>query len=289
MKLELTRPDKSGLIVTSIDGLGPVKALINTTECANLDGVRANSTRLGSRNIVLHLTIYPYADIETTRQKTYRYFPIKQKVTLTIETDNRIGITEGIVESNEPDIFSSQESTSISILCPYPYFYSGNDNSKVITYLGDASDFQFPFSNESLTSKLIEFRGLAAGKQYPVYYYGDSVPGIIVHIKARGSVVNPAIKSVTINRKIGISSSKLISYTGQGVIAGDEFVISTISGDKYAKLIRNGEEINILNCLDRNAGWFWLVTGTNYFSVTATGDVSLLRVWFEYKTIYEGI
>ena len=36
--LELTRPEKSGFIVESIDGLGPAKANINVTDISTNDG-----------------------------------------------------------------------------------------------------------------------------------------------------------------------------------------------------------------------------------------------------------
>ena len=289
LRMELTNPERSGFIITAIDGLGPVKANINSTECANADGARYNSARLSYRNITMHLTMYPYGNIENLRQKTYKYFPIKQKVNLEIETDNRICVTEGYVEANEPDIFSSQESTNISIMCPYPYFYSGDDDATSVAHFGSDEGFEFPFSNESLDTPKLSFAGIVSGGRYPVVYDGDSNPGVIIHIFARGSVVNPGVKSVTLNKTITISSSKLTSLTGSGVLAGDEFVISTIRGNKYATLIRNGESINILSCLGQNAGWFWLVNGKNMFSVSGTGDISLLRVWVEYKKLYEGI
>ena len=42
--LELTRPEKSGFIVESIDGLGPAKANINVTDISTNDGGIFNSS-----------------------------------------------------------------------------------------------------------------------------------------------------------------------------------------------------------------------------------------------------
>ena len=121
--LELMRPEKSGLIVREISGLGPSKATINTSDVATMDGSVYNSSRRENRNIVLDLMMYPFPTIEDSRLLTYRYFPIKKQVRLEIETDNLNVHTYGYVESNEPDIFSEEESTQISIICPDPNFY----------------------------------------------------------------------------------------------------------------------------------------------------------------------
>ena len=137
IKLELGKPDVSGFLIKSITGLGPAKANVNTTEVSTNDGSLFNSARLSQRNIVLDMvfinTVYGES-IEDLRQKSYKYFPLKKSVELTIETDNRYVKTTGYVESNEPNIFSSQEGTQISIICPDPYFYSAGEDGKVILW-----------------------------------------------------------------------------------------------------------------------------------------------------------
>jgi phage-related protein len=131
IKLELGRPEQSGFLIKSISGLGPSKANINTTEVSTNDGSLFNSARLNQRNIVFDFIFVESINresIEDIRQKSYKYFPIKKNVDLLIETDNRIVKTTGYVESNEPNIFSSQEGAQISIICPDPYFYSTEKN-----------------------------------------------------------------------------------------------------------------------------------------------------------------
>ena len=86
-----------------------------------MDGSVYSSARTTERNIVLTLAMMFAPTIEDSRQKTYHFFPVKGKVKLVIETDNRQVQTEGYVESNEPDIFSEAETAQISIL-PRPVF-----------------------------------------------------------------------------------------------------------------------------------------------------------------------
>ena len=97
-RFELAFPDESGFAVQSISGLGPSKADINTTEISTNDGSLYNSARVNSRNIVMSLKLMFNPQIEDTRHDSYKYFPIKKKVTLLIETDNRICETYGYVE-----------------------------------------------------------------------------------------------------------------------------------------------------------------------------------------------
>ena len=70
------------------------------------------------------LSINEYGEsIEDLRQKSYKYFPLKKSVELTIETDNRYVKTTGYVESNEPNIFSSQEGSLIFFIWSFSYFF----------------------------------------------------------------------------------------------------------------------------------------------------------------------
>lgn len=146
IEIPLGNPYETGFAITEIEGLGSGKSDISVTELTSRDGSIFNSSRVGTRNIVLTIRFIETPDIETVRQKTYKYFPIKKQVTLGFETDNRSCYINGYVESNEPDIFSDKESSQISIICPDPYFYSKDLNSTVFS--GVISEFEFPFSNE---------------------------------------------------------------------------------------------------------------------------------------------
>lgn len=93
---ELAFPESSGFVVQSISGLGPSKADINMTEISTNDGSLYNSARVNSRNIVMSLKLMFNPQIEDARHETYKYFPIKKRVRLLIETDNRICETYGL-------------------------------------------------------------------------------------------------------------------------------------------------------------------------------------------------
>lgn len=137
--------DNNGLLITDIDGLGPVKANINMTKLATADGGIYNSARLGTRNIVIKAKFTNATSIEDARLSSYKFFPIKKKVTFKIETDNRTAITEGYVESNTPNPFSEESDVQISIVCESAFFYGPSED--VTTFAGVDPLFEFPFEN----------------------------------------------------------------------------------------------------------------------------------------------
>lgn len=293
IKLELGKPDVSGFLIKSITGLGPAKANVNTTEVSTNDGSLFNSARLSQRNIVLDMvfinTVYGES-IEDLRQKSYKYFPLKKSVELTIETDNRYVKTTGYVESNEPNIFSSQEGTQISIICPDPYFYSaGEDGNNVTNFYSIDPIFEFPFSNESLDEPLLVFGEIQIKTEGVITYHGDSEIGVMIYIHAIGPATNINIYNTETREVMRINTEKISSLTGKGIVASDDIVINTAKGEKSITLIREGVSYNILNCLDKNTDWFTLAKGDNIFAFTADSGITNLQFRVENKVIYEGV
>lgn len=293
IKLELGRPENTGFLVKSITGLGPVKANVNTTEVATNDGSMFNSARLSQRNIVIQLA-FVYSiygeDIEEIRQKSYKYFPIKKNVELIIETDNRYVRTIGYIESNEPDIFSKQEGTQISIICPDPYFYfASEDGNNVTDFYSIDPVFEFPFSNESLSEPLLIFGEIQIKTEGVITYHGDSEIGVMIYIHAIGPATNINIYNTETREVMSINTTKLEALTGKGIVASDDIIINTLKGEKSITLVREGKSYNILNCLDKNTDWFTLVKGDNIFAFTAESGVTNLQFRIENKVIYEGV
>lgn len=288
LKLELAKPEKSGFIVETMSGLGAGKATINTTEVATNDGSLYNSARVSSRNITLGLRFLFDPTIEDVRQRSYKYFPLKKKVTLQIETDNRLSEIEGYVESNEPDIFSKEEGADISIICPFPFFYSASGDQTTV-FSGVEPEFEFPFSNESLENNLLIMGEIQNKTENVVVYEGDVETGVTITIHALGEATNITIYNVSTRESMFIDTVKLASLTGSGIIAGDDIVICTVKGQKSVTLVRQGDRTNILNCLGKNADWFQLSKGDNIFAYTADTGTTSLQFKIENKILYEGV
>lgn len=289
IRLDLARPEESGFIIKSVTGLGPGKANINTTEIATNDGSLFNSSRMPSRNIVISLAYMWKDSIEDVRQLSYKYFPIKKKLTMLIETDNRQAEIEGYVESNDPAIFSKDEGSDISIVCPNPFFYSaGKDGINTTIFYGVEALFEFPFSNESLQDPLLEMGEIKNETEQVVVYNGDAEIGVTITIHAIGEASNITIYNTGTREVMRIDTDKLEKFTGSGIIAGDEIIICTVKGNKSITLLRNGKTTNILNCLDKNADWFQLAKGDNIFAYTAEYGSTNLQFKIENRIVYEG-
>lgn len=288
--LELARPEQSGFIVKSVEGLGPAKGNVNTVEVSTNDGGVFNSARLNIRNPVLDLVFLETATetIEDIRHKSYKYFPVKKKVKLLIKTDNRVSEIDGYVEHNEPAIFSNQEGCQISIICPYPYFYSAGE-SNITVFSGVEPLFEFPFENESLVTDLLEMGEIQNSAEQVITYNGDAEIGVTIIVYAIGEASNVTIYNAGTREVMRIDTNKLAALTGEGIVAGDEITIKTTKGDKSITLLRGGVTTNILNCLDKNADWFQLVKGDNVFVYTAETGNSNLQFRIENRVIYEGV
>ena len=289
IRLELTRPEKSGFYIENIEGLGPANATVNITESATVDGGYYTSSHVSTRNIVLTLGFLYEKGIEDMRHESYRYFPLKKQIKLLIETDNRTCMTHGYVESNEPNIFSERETTQISILCPDPYFYAFNNGVGYTSNLSrDIALFSFPFSNESLDEPLIELGQVTDTAERIVHNPGDVEIGVKIHIYVKGSITSIGISNRTTDQTMNIDTDRLKQITSADLKEGDEIVINTKKGDKSIYLISDGAKTNILNCLSRFTDWIYLLPGDNQIFLVAS-DPTNMDVTMEQEVMYAGV
>jgi len=287
--LELRSPEKSGLFVRGINGLGPSKSTVNLTEVLSADGAFYNSSRVTPRNLVFDLGFYDDGSesVESIRQKTYRYFPMKKEITIQVDTDNRIGETTGYVESNEPDIFSKDSGAIISVLCPRAFFYGKNTIQTIFSGINNL--FEFPFENPSTSLSLIEFGQVFIDTAKSVLYTGDEDTGVTIYVTISGNVNNLTIINIATGETMAINSTKLIALTGGDLQAGDTVVISTLRGNKFIILIRSGVYYNILNTLNSTSTWFRLIRGDNVFTYTASSGLSYVQLLIQHKVVYGGM
>lgn len=284
--MDLRRPERSGFLVHYIDGLGPTKANIEMTEMAVMDGSIYNSARSTSRNIVFNL-IFIGNDIEALRQQSYKYFPLRRRIRIVIETDTRLCQTYGYVEANEQAIFTNMAGAKISVRCPSSYLFSGS--TQVTSFNAVQELFEFPFSNESLSANLIEFSSLQLDPIKSIEYDGDVEIGVVITVHAIGAIENLEIYNTQTGESIAINTDRLALLTGEGFHEADDIIISTVKGSKYAKLVRGGQVTNVLNCLDMYPDWFQLKKGPNIFTYTAESGEPYVQMKIENQIIYEGI
>lgn len=205
LEFELGAPEKTGLWVKSIKGIGPGKADIHMTDLASSDGGIFNSARSQTRNITMTIGLMPYTDeegnyheVEEVRRSTYKVFGKKRPITFIIKTETtsldkqekkyvtvtRKFVTYGYVESNEPDIFNKQETMAISIICPDPNWYPYNGSEGVIfSSTEDAFEFPDNFEGDGYENPIDENEyfetsdtSFVPGKVYYEYLTNQYVP-----------------------------------------------------------------------------------------------------------------
>lgn len=287
LKMVLDKPEDSGLIIESIDGLGPSEANINTYELATADGAIFSGSRLTMRTITINLRMMEHPTIEESRLLTYRYFPIKKKVKLILETDTKTVECEGYVQGNEPTIFAEQEATVITVTCPDPAFYHGHYSSNMFS--GVQPLFELPFENNDLEENLIEFGELRTYGGTAIDYVGDIDTGMEITIHLIGTATNITIYNTETREKMAIYTDKIASLTSGALGAGDDIIINTKRGNRTAKLLRNGIYTNIISAIDKDADWLQLSRGDNVFAFsTETGETNVM-ITVMYRTAFGGV
>lgn len=287
LRIELKDPMKSGLAVREITGLGSPKLDINTTGFGTFDGSVVNSVLARTRNVTLTLIMVPRISIEDSRQLTYKYFQLKREITLTFELDNREVYIEGYVESNEPDIFSREETTQISIICPDPWFHELYLTETF--FYGVIPLFEFPFSNESLTENLLEMSQINISNRQTIDYKGEVDTGMDISISIFGNSGDITIYNVDTRERIPIYSDRVRQITGQPLSKGDEVIISTVPGRRRVELLREGYYTNILGAMDKNADWLQLRPGQQSFTFTSSITNPEVIISMRYRNTYGAI
>lgn len=296
IKMDLFHPESSGFIIIKIDGIGPGKATVTKNDSKVYDGGTITSARLPSRNIKMEIQFLWVNSIEDVRHKSYKYFPLKKPITLIFETDTRTVEIEGVVESNEPDIFSSEESTNISIICPDPYFYASGENARSKTeFSGINAVFEIPsdtgYSNESLTEALTEISTLYVQSERGIMNYGEVDIGVVISVKPLAIVKGIlTISNVTLGQNMSFDLNKIKTITENDFHLGDELVINTLRGKKSVTLVREGKNYNALSCIDTRTDWIYLTPGENTFTYYLDGEgIEDLQFSVTNSILYEGV
>lgn len=287
IRLDIFKPEETGLLIEEIDGLGPAKANVVFTELATTDGAVDNFARLNTRDLNIKFILLGQPLVEDKRLLIYKYFPIKQMIKFEIETDNRKAYTMGRVESSDPDIFNSKETVSVDILCPDPYFR--DSETKELIFVNVEPYFEFVYSNESLTNKLTEFGEVRYEREKEIIYEGDTEVGVIIKFHILGDVRNLGIFNSGSRAVIKIDDEKVKRITGGYLMRGDDVIINTMKGKRSATLIRRAKPYNILNALGHPINWITIVKGLNKFRFNATAGLRYIELEVDYDVLFEGV
>lgn len=261
-------PATDPIQIRNIDGLGPVKAAVNTTQYGSVDGEFYTGSYVGARNIVLTVGLNPsWADqtFESLRRILLGYFlpgaPIKLVFTSTHMPQVKI---EGFVESFEPNIFSKDPEIQVSIICPKPYFVAVAQSA--ITGVTTA------FTDTTLTE---------------IDYDGDVEVGYVMDfsIQAGGATLSNGEVRIVNNTP----SVQLLSVKNVNVDSTHSVRVSTVQGAKFARQIPlpSGNYTNVLGKVVPGSIWAPILKGVNYLQVMSSNPG---QTWtLSYYALYGGL
>ena len=133
-----------------------------------------------------------------------------------------------------------------------------------------------------------EFATIHVDTAGSVRYEGDYETGMVMTIYVAGVAKNITIRNDSNGESMRIDTDKLAVLTNSnGIEPGDFITIDT--HNKRITLLRDGEYINILNCLDKGVKWFTLTKGENVFAYDAEAGSVNLQFRIEYRHVYEGV
>lgn len=259
-------PETDPVQIRNIDGLAPVKAVVNTNQYASIDGEFYNGSYVGKRNIVLTIGLNPdwaTQTFEELRNILYKYFMPKNEVQLKFVSTHMPDVEiSGYVESCEPTIFSKDPEMQVSIICPQSPFRA--------TTLAAISGTTLAFTDTTTTT---------------IDYQGSIPTGILVEVTAIDG--EPAFDGEI---RIINKTQNTDIFTVIGQVDDTGFVqVNTNQGTKYAKriVLPSGLETNLLGKVSDGSVWISLEKGINEIQVLSETPG---QAWsLQYVALYGGL
>lgn len=267
-------------LLVDADGLYGYTADVNIKDGTMLDGGTYLGSVVQKRNIVL--TVSDRDDHANHRMILYDVFRKGQKGTLIYYDDDMERQIEYYVESITPGSEGNARETTISLICPDPYYYAvADEHAKIGIFI---PEFEFAF--ESYGETWVEFgaQDEAKSAEVDIGTEGEKLAavdgiGIEITLRANNTVRNPKI---TYTRG---GSESHIAFSGLTMVAGDELVITTGDGNKHVRM--NGK--NIINKVTSDSVFIQLRRGKNIISFSADTGAEYITMSAVYRMKYGGV
>lgn len=250
-----------GFVVQDVDGLDPVKATLNASTFAGLDGQQFQSAQRELRNIVLTLGLDPDPSSDDTprslRNLLYSFFMPKSEVSLRFYMEEGLTVDiVGRVESMEAPLFTQAPAAVISIICFETDFYDA-------------------------TPVVVTGNTVSTSTNSTIAYEGTVETGLVLKLN-----VNRSLSEFTIYQTAPDGSLRSLDVQSD-LVSGDVVTISTVTGNKSATLTRGGITTSILYAVSPQSVWMHLQPGTNQYRVYAVGAAIPYEI--DYTTRYGGL
>ena len=244
--------------LTHADGLTSVSSSIASSTTPGMDGDKINNIQTQPRGIVLDFEIRRGVSVEDAKRYILRTIKPKQRGTLRLAQGDRVIEIENVVESIEMPRFGEGVTMQVSLYCSEPYWH---DAENVLVEISRVIGKHY-FTNYENDMLYFPVSGIPLGvydlNMTRTYTNdGDVDCGMIIHIIALGSVINPVIYK-TDGSYIGVIDT---------MEKGDEIIVNTIRGSKA--ITKNGT--NILSKIKSGSTFLQLAVGDNQLTIDSDG------------------
>lgn len=253
--------------IISIDGLGPVAAVVNTVQYASVNGEFYNGSTVGKRNIVLTVRLNPdwsTQTVEGLRAFLYQYFMPQNQVRLRFTSTHMAQVEiVGYVESCEPNLFAKDPIYTISIICPNGAFVA------VSPTVAQGS------VNATTDATFTE-----------IDYEGTLEVGFVLDVTPSPSIV-AASQLRIVNQHPDIQQ---FIFTNPAMDSTHQLEVSSVQGSKYVRniLVGAGTYASLLGKIATGSVWPTMQPGANLFRVQLDGSNG--QAWsLTYQALYGGL
>lgn len=273
--MSFTETQFDPFLIHDVEGVYLLDNTVNITENTMTDGAVYQGSITKYRNIVL--TLKDMDNFAENRTLIDKLFKRNSTGRLLFEESDNVKAIEYVVENVDSTGEEAPRFTTISLICPDPFFYDPND---VKVYLAQmVADFEF----------IHEFKeeGEEFGHSMGLYenIYNESANeniGLSIVITGEATIVNPVIARLESSEFIQIGTE-----TNQFTLTpGEQLVITTGMGNKHVLWIHDGQTEEINYMMADGSSFIQLMRGDNNISYDAEEGKGGMSIEIAYRLQY---
>jgi len=266
-------------LLVDCDGIYSVKNKVGTSDNTMMDGATYQGTVVEKRNIVL--TLKDRENHQANRYQLYQLFKPKTKGTFTYEENGDKRIIDYYVESINITSDERVRTSTISLICPDPFFNAPSDITLTMAGWEPRFEFlhQFTAAGEELGARVEERLKTIENDS------GADGIGLTIQVIANGNITNPSITHVELAEyiKVGTESNPL------NMVSGDILTITTGTNNKKVMFTHEGNTTEINALLDEASEFIQLQSGLNTIGYSADSGDNNMTVTLSYRYKYLGV
>lgn len=269
----------SPYLLANCDGIYTVSNRVTTSDNTMIDGATYQGSVANKRNIVL--TLKDKENHQINRNQLYQLFMPKTKGTLKYEENGDVKSIDYYVESIDITSVNNVRTSTISLICPDPYFEAPSDITVVMAGWKKVFEFLHYFKAEK------EPLGIRVEEKLKTIENDTGAEGIglTIEIYANGPITNPTITHVESNEHITVGTNA----HQMNMVAGDKITITTGTNNKKVRFTRNSETTEINEYLDESSEFIQLNAGSNTIGYSAASGDGNMTVSITYRYKYLGV